>query len=116
MWGAPCLLPHLPTLSPDQSSEILSDYIQQSVLGGSIMIHIVTYKCDNQVPPVSTTGNFSQSSLRWATVSMATPRWGSEHGSLWIGPWLLRLEGWEALSRVKGMEEEEVCKETGVPT
>ncbi|XP_049644109.1 von Willebrand factor A domain-containing protein 3A [Suncus etruscus] len=36
---------------PDQSSEILSDYIQQSVLGGSIMIHIVTYKCDNQVPP-----------------------------------------------------------------
>ncbi|XP_055994783.1 von Willebrand factor A domain-containing protein 3A [Sorex fumeus] len=36
---------------PDQSSEILSDYVQQLVLGRCVFIHIVTYKCDDQVPP-----------------------------------------------------------------
>ncbi|XP_054992066.1 von Willebrand factor A domain-containing protein 3A [Sorex araneus] len=36
---------------PDQSSEILSDYVQQLVLGRRVFIHVVTYKCDDQVPP-----------------------------------------------------------------
>ncbi|XP_006892758.1 PREDICTED: von Willebrand factor A domain-containing protein 3A [Elephantulus edwardii] len=35
---------------PNQSSEILSDYLQQSTIGRGIVIHIATYKCDNQVP------------------------------------------------------------------
>lgn len=44
-----CLLP-----SPDQPSEILSDYIQQSTVGRDVIIHVITYKCDTQVPSVST--------------------------------------------------------------
>uniref|UniRef100_A0A9L0T4S6 von Willebrand factor A domain containing 3A n=1 Tax=Equus caballus TaxID=9796 RepID=A0A9L0T4S6_HORSE len=36
---------------PDQPSEILSDYIQQSVVGRGLITHIITYKCDHQVPP-----------------------------------------------------------------
>ncbi|XP_045142037.1 von Willebrand factor A domain-containing protein 3A isoform X2 [Echinops telfairi] len=36
---------------PNQSSDILSDYIQQCTMGRSITIHIITYKCNNQVPP-----------------------------------------------------------------
>ncbi|XP_048189023.1 von Willebrand factor A domain-containing protein 3A [Perognathus longimembris pacificus] len=35
---------------PDQSSEVLSDYIQQSTAGQDIIIHIITYRCDDQVP------------------------------------------------------------------
>ncbi|XP_057342997.1 von Willebrand factor A domain-containing protein 3A isoform X2 [Manis pentadactyla] len=36
---------------PDQPTEILSHYIQQSTLGRGLITHIITYKCDNQVPP-----------------------------------------------------------------
>ncbi|XP_019368393.1 PREDICTED: von Willebrand factor A domain-containing protein 3A isoform X2 [Gavialis gangeticus] len=36
---------------PDQSSEILSDYIQQCTLGRKLLIHAVTYECSNHVPP-----------------------------------------------------------------
>uniref|UniRef100_A0A4W2GBN5 von Willebrand factor A domain containing 3A n=2 Tax=Bos indicus x Bos taurus TaxID=30522 RepID=A0A4W2GBN5_BOBOX len=36
---------------PDQPSEILSDYIQQSTTGRDLITHIITYKCDDQVPP-----------------------------------------------------------------
>ncbi|KAJ8798593.1 hypothetical protein J1605_016396 [Eschrichtius robustus] len=36
---------------PDQPSEILSEYIQQSTVGRDLITHIVTYKCDDQVPP-----------------------------------------------------------------
>ncbi|KAF5914233.1 hypothetical protein HPG69_005083 [Diceros bicornis minor] len=36
---------------PDQPSEILSYYIQQSVVGRGLITHIITYKCDHQVPP-----------------------------------------------------------------
>ncbi|XP_073071558.1 von Willebrand factor A domain-containing protein 3A isoform X2 [Manis javanica] len=36
---------------PDQPPEILSHYIQQSTLGSGLITHIITYKCDNQVPP-----------------------------------------------------------------
>ncbi|XP_041603176.1 von Willebrand factor A domain-containing protein 3A isoform X2 [Vulpes lagopus] len=35
---------------PDQPSEILSDYIQQSTMGMGLITHIITYKCNNQVP------------------------------------------------------------------
>nr|XP_020019120.1 von Willebrand factor A domain-containing protein 3A [Castor canadensis] len=35
---------------PDQPSEILSDYIQQSTVGRDVIIHVITYKCDTQVP------------------------------------------------------------------
>ncbi|XP_032699914.1 von Willebrand factor A domain-containing protein 3A isoform X2 [Lontra canadensis] len=35
---------------PDQSSEILSNYIQQSTMGRGLITHIITYKCNNQVP------------------------------------------------------------------
>ncbi|XP_077930831.1 von Willebrand factor A domain-containing protein 3A, partial [Halichoerus grypus] len=35
---------------PDQPSEILSSYIQQSTMGRGLITHIVTYKCNNQVP------------------------------------------------------------------
>ncbi|XP_048967263.1 von Willebrand factor A domain-containing protein 3A isoform X2 [Canis lupus dingo] len=35
---------------PDQPSEILSDYIQQSTMGMGLITHIITYKCSNQVP------------------------------------------------------------------
>ncbi|XP_069860464.1 von Willebrand factor A domain-containing protein 3A [Dipodomys merriami] len=35
---------------PDQPSEILCDYIQQSSAGRDIFIHIITYRCDDQVP------------------------------------------------------------------
>ncbi|EHB13197.1 von Willebrand factor A domain-containing protein 3A [Heterocephalus glaber] len=35
---------------PDQPPEILSDYVQQSTVGSSFAIHLVTYKCDDQVP------------------------------------------------------------------
>ncbi|KAM6166301.1 LOW QUALITY PROTEIN: von Willebrand factor A domain-containing protein 3A [Erethizon dorsatum] len=35
---------------PDQPSEILSDCIQQSTMGSSLIIHFITYKCDDQVP------------------------------------------------------------------
>ncbi|XP_060117023.1 von Willebrand factor A domain-containing protein 3A [Heteronotia binoei] len=36
---------------PDQSSEILSDYIQQCTLGRDLLIQMVTYECSSQVPP-----------------------------------------------------------------
>ncbi|XP_029805813.1 von Willebrand factor A domain-containing protein 3A [Suricata suricatta] len=36
---------------PDQPCEILSDYIQQSTMGRDLVTHIITYKCNNQVPP-----------------------------------------------------------------
>ncbi|XP_023979382.2 von Willebrand factor A domain-containing protein 3A [Physeter macrocephalus] len=36
---------------PDQPSEILSEYIQQSIIGRDLITHIITYKCDGQVPP-----------------------------------------------------------------
>uniref|UniRef100_A0A8C3ST01 von Willebrand factor A domain containing 3A n=1 Tax=Chelydra serpentina TaxID=8475 RepID=A0A8C3ST01_CHESE len=36
---------------PDQSSEILSDYIQQCTLGRELLIHTITYECSNHVPP-----------------------------------------------------------------
>ncbi|XP_006872055.1 PREDICTED: von Willebrand factor A domain-containing protein 3A [Chrysochloris asiatica] len=36
---------------PNQSSEILSDYMQQSMVGRSIITHSITYKCNNLVPP-----------------------------------------------------------------
>lgn len=39
--------------SPDQPSEILSDYIQQATVGRDLITHIITYKCDDQVPLVS---------------------------------------------------------------
>ncbi|KAF6128162.1 von Willebrand factor A domain containing 3A [Phyllostomus discolor] len=35
---------------PDQPAEILSDYIQQSTMGRDLHTHIITYKCDDQVP------------------------------------------------------------------
>nr|XP_012997649.1 von Willebrand factor A domain-containing protein 3A isoform X1 [Cavia porcellus]XP_023416575.1 von Willebrand factor A domain-containing protein 3A isoform X1 [Cavia porcellus] len=35
---------------PDQPLEILSDYIQQSTVGSGLIIHFITYKCDDQVP------------------------------------------------------------------
>ncbi|XP_029391722.1 von Willebrand factor A domain-containing protein 3A [Mus pahari] len=35
---------------PDQPSEFLSDFIQQSTLGRSIFIHVTTYKCEDHVP------------------------------------------------------------------
>ncbi|XP_005405117.1 PREDICTED: von Willebrand factor A domain-containing protein 3A isoform X3 [Chinchilla lanigera] len=35
---------------PDQPSEILSDYIQQRTAGRSLLIHLITYQCDGQVP------------------------------------------------------------------
>ncbi|XP_029335195.1 von Willebrand factor A domain-containing protein 3A [Mus caroli] len=35
---------------PDQPSEFLSDFIQQSTLGRSVFIHVTTYKCDDHVP------------------------------------------------------------------
>ncbi|XP_062999114.1 von Willebrand factor A domain-containing protein 3A [Elgaria multicarinata webbii] len=36
---------------PDQSSEILSDYIQQCTAGRNLLVHTVTYDCSSQVPP-----------------------------------------------------------------
>uniref|UniRef100_H2NQD2 von Willebrand factor A domain containing 3A n=1 Tax=Pongo abelii TaxID=9601 RepID=H2NQD2_PONAB len=36
---------------PDQPSEILSDYIQQSTMGRNLIIHFITYRCDDQMPP-----------------------------------------------------------------
>ncbi|XP_059934373.1 von Willebrand factor A domain-containing protein 3A [Mesoplodon densirostris] len=36
---------------PDQPSEILSEYIQQSTMGRDLITHIVTYKCTDQVSP-----------------------------------------------------------------
>ncbi|XP_054849648.1 von Willebrand factor A domain-containing protein 3A [Eublepharis macularius] len=36
---------------PDQSSEILSDYIQQCMLGRELLIQTVAYECSSQVPP-----------------------------------------------------------------
>ncbi|MBZ3870749.1 von Willebrand factor A domain-containing protein 3A, partial [Sciurus carolinensis] len=36
---------------PDQPSEILSDYIQQSSMGRDLTIQVITYKCNEQVPP-----------------------------------------------------------------
>ncbi|XP_032098800.1 von Willebrand factor A domain-containing protein 3A isoform X4 [Sapajus apella] len=36
---------------PDQPSEILSDYIQQSTMGRDLNVHFITYKCDDQMPP-----------------------------------------------------------------
>ncbi|XP_055265620.1 von Willebrand factor A domain-containing protein 3A isoform X6 [Moschus berezovskii] len=36
---------------PDQPSEILSDYILQSTMGRDLITHIITYKCNDQVPP-----------------------------------------------------------------
>ncbi|XP_019062940.2 von Willebrand factor A domain-containing protein 3A [Fukomys damarensis] len=35
---------------PDQPSEILSDYIQQSTVGSSFVTHHITYQCGDQVP------------------------------------------------------------------
>ncbi|XP_032657999.1 von Willebrand factor A domain-containing protein 3A isoform X7 [Chelonoidis abingdonii] len=36
---------------PDQSSEILCDYIQQCTLGRKLLIHTITYECSSHVPP-----------------------------------------------------------------
>ncbi|XP_053132699.1 von Willebrand factor A domain-containing protein 3A isoform X3 [Hemicordylus capensis] len=36
---------------PDQSPEILSDYIQQFMPGRILLVHTVAYECSNQVPP-----------------------------------------------------------------
>ncbi|XP_042293164.1 von Willebrand factor A domain-containing protein 3A isoform X1 [Sceloporus undulatus] len=36
---------------PDQSSGILSDYIQQCTVGRNLVVHTVTYDCSSQVPP-----------------------------------------------------------------
>ncbi|XP_025772437.1 LOW QUALITY PROTEIN: von Willebrand factor A domain-containing protein 3A [Puma concolor] len=36
---------------PDQPSEILSNYIQQSTVGRDLITHVITYKCNDQVPP-----------------------------------------------------------------
>uniref|UniRef100_A0A8C9KNF2 von Willebrand factor A domain containing 3A n=1 Tax=Panthera tigris altaica TaxID=74533 RepID=A0A8C9KNF2_PANTA len=36
---------------PDQPSEILSNYIQQSTVGQDLITHIITYKCNDQMPP-----------------------------------------------------------------
>ncbi|XP_059548033.1 von Willebrand factor A domain-containing protein 3A [Myotis daubentonii] len=36
---------------PDQPPEILSDYIQQATLGRGLHTHLVTYQCEDQVPP-----------------------------------------------------------------
>uniref|UniRef100_A0A8C9A252 von Willebrand factor A domain containing 3A n=1 Tax=Prolemur simus TaxID=1328070 RepID=A0A8C9A252_PROSS len=36
---------------PDQTCEILSDYIQQSSMGRDLITHVITYKCGDQVPP-----------------------------------------------------------------
>ncbi|XP_038619293.1 von Willebrand factor A domain-containing protein 3A [Tachyglossus aculeatus] len=44
---------------PDQSSEILSDYIQQVTLGRDLIIHIVTYECSSYMPLVNLQ-NFSE--------------------------------------------------------
>lgn len=35
---------------PDQPSGILSDYIQQATVGRGIAVHVITYRCDSQVP------------------------------------------------------------------
>ncbi|XP_057633972.1 von Willebrand factor A domain-containing protein 3A isoform X3 [Chionomys nivalis] len=35
---------------PDQPSEVLSDYIQQSSIGRDLVIHVTTYKCDDHMP------------------------------------------------------------------
>ncbi|XP_052568570.1 modulator of smoothened protein isoform X6 [Peromyscus californicus insignis] len=35
---------------PDQPSEFLSDYIQQSTIGRDLFIHVTTYKCNDHVP------------------------------------------------------------------
>ncbi|KAG3259467.1 von Willebrand factor A domain containing 3A [Ictidomys tridecemlineatus] len=35
---------------PDQPSEILSDYIQQSSMGRDLITQVITYRCDDQVP------------------------------------------------------------------
>ncbi|KAM5227714.1 von Willebrand factor A domain-containing protein 3A [Ctenodactylus gundi] len=35
---------------PDQPSEILADYIQQSTIGSKLTMHVITYKCEDQVP------------------------------------------------------------------
>ncbi|MEJ1273892.1 von Willebrand factor A domain containing 3A [Cricetulus griseus] len=40
------------TSTPDQPSEFLSDYIQQSTVGRDLFIHVITYKCDDHVPSV----------------------------------------------------------------
>eukprot|EP00069_Balaena_mysticetus_P019325 bmy_12043T0 len=48
LWPSPV---EVGTSSPDQPSEILSEYIQQSTMGRDLITHIVTYKCDDQVPP-----------------------------------------------------------------
>uniref|UniRef100_A0A803SYR8 von Willebrand factor A domain containing 3A n=1 Tax=Anolis carolinensis TaxID=28377 RepID=A0A803SYR8_ANOCA len=36
---------------PDQSSGILSDYIQQGTAGRDLLVHTVTYDCSSHVPP-----------------------------------------------------------------
>ncbi|GAB5582999.1 von Willebrand factor A domain-containing protein 3A [Prionailurus iriomotensis] len=36
---------------PDQPSDILSNYIQQSTVGRDLITHVITYKCNDQVPP-----------------------------------------------------------------
>uniref|UniRef100_A0A5F8H8C9 VWFA domain-containing protein n=1 Tax=Monodelphis domestica TaxID=13616 RepID=A0A5F8H8C9_MONDO len=38
---------------PDQSPEILSDYILQCTLGRNLNLHTITYKCSNYMPLVS---------------------------------------------------------------
>ncbi|XP_023569112.1 von Willebrand factor A domain-containing protein 3A [Octodon degus] len=35
---------------PDQPWEVLSDYIQQRAAGRSLALHLVTYRCEDQVP------------------------------------------------------------------
>ncbi|KAF7465953.1 Hypothetical predicted protein [Marmota monax] len=43
------------TFTPDQPSEILSDYIQQSSMGRDLITQVITYRCDDQVPSLART-------------------------------------------------------------
>lgn len=79
-WSAPYLRASSP--SPDQPAEILSDYIQQSTMARGLHTHIVTYRCEDQVPPVSTQDSrfpiVSGASLGGSLRGQA-PRCGPEH-------------------------------------
>lgn len=70
--------------SPDQPPEILSDYIQQATLGRGLHTHLVTYQCEDRVPPVSTRGSPRFPLGGPGEGQPARPAWtGSE---LWAGP------------------------------
>ncbi|XP_071067358.1 von Willebrand factor A domain-containing protein 3A isoform X7 [Dasypus novemcinctus] len=47
LWPAPV---EVSASIPDQPSEILSHYIQQSTMGRDLCIHTIAYKCNDQVP------------------------------------------------------------------